>query len=82
MFSFAEENGGALHTSAKDGDIMRVLGVAVVAVDGDFLVLVEGAGTVAPLELLILSCLFQLPKKMEGQYITQPKMEMTRGSWG
>ena len=64
--SVAEENGGAVHNSAKDGDIMRILGVAVVAVDGDFLVLVEGAGTVAPLELLILSCLFSVTKENGG----------------
>ena len=53
FFPFAEDNGGAVHNSGKDGDETRILGVAVVTVDGDFLVLVEGAGTVAPLELSI-----------------------------
>ena len=49
--SVAEENGGAVHNSAKDGDDAWILGVAVVACDGDFLV--EGAETVAPLETSI-----------------------------
>ena len=50
-FSVAEDNGGAVHNSAKDGDDAWILGVAVVACDGDFLV--EGAETVAPLEISI-----------------------------
>ena len=56
--SVSRKNVDIVHFSAKDGDDTWVLGVAVVAGDGDFLV--EGAGTVAPLELSILSFLFSV----------------------